>query len=120
MADRRHCNADQMEAHRVLDLARAGGDVSPAAINWALWATGDAVGITNMESKMKFIHINEARCKGTDGKPVPTTCPERNGCVRHKQITLDRQLGISHLNQIRTYQLPRVAGNSCPYLIKED
>jgi len=41
---RNHMNYEELEASRILDLARAGGDVPASAIVWALWTLGDLVG----------------------------------------------------------------------------
>lgn len=41
---RTHMNHEELEASRLLDLARAGGDVPDSTINWALWTLGDLVG----------------------------------------------------------------------------
>ena len=38
-------NHEEREAARVLDLARAGGDVPSSAVTWALWVLGDLVGV---------------------------------------------------------------------------
>jgi len=38
-------NFEELEASRILDLARAGGDVPESVITWALWVMGDLVGI---------------------------------------------------------------------------
>lgn len=38
-------NHEELEASRILDLARAGGKVPDDAITWALWVLGDLVGI---------------------------------------------------------------------------
>ena len=39
------CNYEELEAHRLLDLARIGGDVPVSAVMWALWVLGDLVGV---------------------------------------------------------------------------
>lgn len=36
-------NEEEREAARILDLAKAGGDVPSSAITWALWVLGDLV-----------------------------------------------------------------------------
>lgn len=41
---RTHYNDEEREAARILDLARAGGDVPESTITWALWTLGDLVG----------------------------------------------------------------------------
>jgi len=40
-------NHEEQEAARILDLARAGGDVPASVITWALWCLGDLVGLRN-------------------------------------------------------------------------
>ena len=40
-------NHEELEASRILDLARIGGDVPQSAITWALFVLGDLVGLTN-------------------------------------------------------------------------
>lgn len=42
---RNHMNHEELEASRILDLARAGGDVPRSAITWALFVLGDLVGL---------------------------------------------------------------------------
>lgn len=37
-------NDEEREASRILDLARAGGDVPESTVTWALWVLGDLVG----------------------------------------------------------------------------
>lgn len=44
--NRRHMNHEELEAMRILDLARAGFDVPESAIAWALFVTGDSVGLS--------------------------------------------------------------------------
>jgi hypothetical protein len=41
---RNHYNHEELEASRILDLARAGGDVPESVVTWALWTLGDLVG----------------------------------------------------------------------------
>ena len=41
---RNKMNQEELEASRILDLARAGGDVPESSIIWALWTLGDLVG----------------------------------------------------------------------------
>ena len=41
---RNNYNQEEQEAARILDLARAGGDVPESTITWALWVLGDLVG----------------------------------------------------------------------------
>jgi len=38
-------NYEELEAARILDLVRAGGEVPDTAITWALWTLGDLVGV---------------------------------------------------------------------------
>lgn len=42
---RKTYNHEELEASRILDLARIGGDVPQSAITWALWVLGDLVGV---------------------------------------------------------------------------
>ena len=42
---RNHLSDEGKEAARILDLAKAGGDVPDTVITWALWALGDLVGV---------------------------------------------------------------------------
>lgn len=42
---RHHYNHEELEASRILDLVRLGGDVPESAITWALWTLGDLVGV---------------------------------------------------------------------------
>lgn len=42
---RTHYNHEELEAARILDLARAGGEVPDSVITWALWTLGDLVGL---------------------------------------------------------------------------
>lgn len=39
--NRKHMNYEELEAMRILDFARAGGDVPDSTIIWCLWVTGD-------------------------------------------------------------------------------
>lgn len=41
---RENYNDEELEAARILDLARAGGDVPESTVTWALWTLGDLVG----------------------------------------------------------------------------
>lgn len=41
---RNNYNFEELEASRILDLVRAGGDVPESTITWALWVLGDLVG----------------------------------------------------------------------------
>jgi hypothetical protein len=47
MSMRTHYNYEEQEAARILDLARAGGDVPKSTITWALWILGDLVGASH-------------------------------------------------------------------------
>ena len=38
---RTQMNHEELEASRILDLARAGGEVPETAITWALWVLGE-------------------------------------------------------------------------------
>lgn len=44
---RNHMNHEELEASRILDLAKAGGDVPESVITWALWVLGDLVGLNH-------------------------------------------------------------------------
>lgn len=44
---RSNMNHEELEASRILDLSRAGGDVPESAVTWALWILGDLVGNLN-------------------------------------------------------------------------
>lgn len=39
------CNFEELEAHRILDMVRAGLDAPETTVTWALWVLGDAVGM---------------------------------------------------------------------------
>jgi len=41
---RNHSNQEELEASRILDLVRGGGDVPATTVTWALWVLGDLVG----------------------------------------------------------------------------
>jgi hypothetical protein len=41
---RNHYNHEELEAARILDWAKCGGDVPESTIAWALWVLGDLVG----------------------------------------------------------------------------
>ena len=41
---RKNYNFEELEAARILDLAKSGGDVPETTIIWALWVLGDLVG----------------------------------------------------------------------------
>lgn len=49
MMGRAHCNSEELEAHRILDLARLGGDVSGGMVSWCLWVLGDLVGLRDFD-----------------------------------------------------------------------
>jgi len=38
-------NHEELEAMRILDAVKAGIDIEQETINWALWVTGDLVGL---------------------------------------------------------------------------
>ena len=42
---RNHYNHEELEAARILDFVRAGGDAPDSAITWALWVLGDFIGV---------------------------------------------------------------------------
>jgi len=42
---RNNCNHEELEAHRILDLVKAGFDVPASAITRALFVLGDGVGL---------------------------------------------------------------------------
>lgn len=42
---RDHCNYEELEAHRILDMVRYGMDVPATVIAWALFVLGDSVGL---------------------------------------------------------------------------
>jgi len=48
---RDHCNYEELEAHRILDMAKAGFDVPESVISWALFCLGDGVGIINLNGE---------------------------------------------------------------------
>lgn len=68
---------------------------------------------------MKLLHINEARCAGRSVDASPKICPERDRCLRHRQMDLDRQLGIDSFRGIQVYSLPRVGRNNCHFRLLE-
>lgn len=43
MTLRNQCTAIQLRAHAILDLARSGGDVALADVNWALVVLGEPI-----------------------------------------------------------------------------
>lgn len=49
MMDRAHCNSEELEAHRILDLARLGFYVSSEMTSWCLWVLGDLVGLRDFD-----------------------------------------------------------------------
>ena len=69
---------------------------------------------------MKLLHINEARCAGRSVDANPKICPERDRCLRNRQIELGRQLGIGSIRNIQVYSLPRVGRNECHFRIIAD
>lgn len=42
---RDHMNDEEREAMRILDLLKAGEDIPPSVVLWALIVTGDAIGL---------------------------------------------------------------------------
>lgn len=44
---RDHCNAEELEAHRILDLVKAGFAVPRLLIKRALFVLGDGVGLVS-------------------------------------------------------------------------
>lgn len=46
---RESCNHEELEAHRVLDLVKAGADVPAESVEWALFVLGDGVGIVKLK-----------------------------------------------------------------------
>lgn len=109
------------EGHDILDGARAGLNLSEEIIEAALLATGD---LAIEKSKypevlpMKtLLHIQEARCAGRDPKANGVICQRRDSCARHRQMEVDRKLGIDTLPQIRVYTLPYVRGQACHFFL---
>lgn len=45
---RDHCNHEELEAHRILDLAKAGLEVPVTTVVWALFVLGDGVGLDGL------------------------------------------------------------------------
>lgn len=43
---RDHMNHEELEASRILDLVRIGGDVPESTVLWCLWTLGDLVGVS--------------------------------------------------------------------------
>ncbi len=115
-------NLTNREGHDILDGARAGIDLPEEIIDAALLATGD---LAIQKSKypevlpMKtLLHIHEARCAGRGVKANPTICPQRDACGRHRQLEVDRKLGIDQaLPNIKVYSLPYVRGQDCHFFI---
>ncbi len=69
--------------------------------------------------QMKVLHISEARCAGRSVESTAKICPERARCLRHKQLEIDRQMGLDTHRGIKRMTLPRVGDNACHYRIKE-
>ena len=46
MTLRDKCNYEELEAHRILDMVRAGMDVPQSTVTWALFVLGDSVGLS--------------------------------------------------------------------------
>ncbi len=46
---REHCNHEELEAHRILDLAKAGAVVPRSSVDWALFVLGDGVGLVELK-----------------------------------------------------------------------
>lgn len=46
---RDHCNHEELEAHRILDMAKAGMNVPDSTVSWALFTLGDGVGLVKLE-----------------------------------------------------------------------
>ena len=115
---RDNCNQEELEAHRILDAVRLGIDVPSETITRALWITGDAVGLySQSHSFMKPLHINEPRCAGRDVKQTSNICPRRDDCARHKQMAIDREMGLGGQKNIKVYSLPFVKGLECNYFL---
>lgn len=115
---REHCNFEELEAHKILDLVRSGVDAPSGTISRALLVTGDAVGLNdfrNQRETMNLLHIKEPRCAGRDPKLNGNICPVRLDCGRHRQLAIDRKLGIDQLSGIQVMNLPYVPGNQCRY-----
>jgi hypothetical protein len=49
---RKHCNYEELEAHRILDLVKAGVNVPESTICWALFVLGDGVGYVNFGGRL--------------------------------------------------------------------
>lgn len=67
---------------------------------------------------MKLLQITEARCAGRSVDATPKICPERDSCLRHKQMSVDRQMGLESYRGIRVYSLPRIGKNECHFRIQ--
>lgn len=117
---RQHCNQEELEAHRILDASRIGMDIPSTTIWWALWITGDAVGLRNDidDLAMKPLHLTEPRCAGRDLKSTPTICPVRSQCQRNRQMQIDEDMGLTGHKDIRVMSLPYVPGQACHYRIR--
>lgn len=116
---RTHCNDQEREAHKILDMARAGAVVSSEKINAALWITGDAVGLIQFkEVDMALLHITEPRCAGRSTNIKADICPHRDSCSRHTQLEVDRTLGIDKACKLQVMNLPYVKGHRCQYRIQ--
>lgn len=109
----------RQEANNILDGARAGLAVHPETIDAALLATGDLSSTQSAFNELlpmkNPLHIKEARCSGRESKANPVICPNRNDCGRHRQIDMDRKLGIDTLPTIKVYSLPYVKGQECHF-----
>ncbi len=46
---REHCNHEELEAHRILDLAKAGAVVPRSSVDWARFVLGDGVGLVELK-----------------------------------------------------------------------
>jgi hypothetical protein len=46
---RDNCDNEELEAHRVLDLVKAGASVPASSIDWALFVLGDGVGLVELK-----------------------------------------------------------------------
>jgi hypothetical protein len=56
---RERCNFEELEAHRILDMAKAGADVPVSTISWALFVLGDGIGIVQLRGDL-CNHIKNA------------------------------------------------------------
>lgn len=109
------------QANVILDAARIGKPIPAETIDLALFATGDLCAsqsrFPNIITMKKPLHIKEARCAGRDPKANGSICPDRDACARHRQLEVDRSMGIDGLNVTKVYTLPFVKGNKCSYWI---